>query len=281
METTSTPTPITRNAYPSITEGWILLAVLIGWQLALSIPIGIPMYVAKAQNIDLYGIPELLLYVLTFWLTIRFAQKRRGTTALAFRPVNLGIYPLVAIGTIALGVLIEPLLSAIPSPDWLEEILKEMFTKNLIISAVLAAPILEEILLRGIVLDGFLKQYSPAKAIFWSAVIFGVMHLNPVQAVGAFLLGLPLGWLYYRTGSLWPGIALHFVNNAVSSLGFLFLEDDNLDMSANTTRFLVGDDATYFTVLAVCAVVVAGCYVLLNRLMPKQERPADWTPPVV
>ncbi len=272
MDTTSTSAQInTRNAYPSITEGWILLAVLIGWQLVLSIPIGIPMYFAKEQGINLYGLPELLIYVLTFWLTIRYAQKRRGTKALAFGPVKPGIFPIVAIGTVALATLTEPLVSALPTPEWLEEIMKQMFTKSLIISAVLAAPLLEEILLRGIVLDGFLKQYNPAKAIVWSAVLFGVMHLVPVQVVNAFMLGLVLGWLYYRTGSLWPGICLHFVNNALSSLGFLVFDTENLDMGANTTRALIGNDTTYFAVLALCAVIVVGCYFLLDKMMPRRE----------
>lgn len=272
METTpTTASAPTRNTYPSITEGWILLAVLIGWQLALSIPFGVPMYFAKEYEINLYGLPELLVYVLTFWLTIRFAQKRRDTKALAFGAVNPVIFPLVAIGTIALGVLTEPLISAFPTPDWLAELMKSMFTKSLIITAVLAAPLLEEILLRGIVLDGFLKQYNPTKAIVWSAVLFGLMHLVPVQVVNAFVLGLVLGWLYYRTGSLWPGICLHFVNNALSSLGFFLFDTDKLDMGANTTRALIDNDTTYFMVLGLCAVGVIGCYVLLNRIMPKRE----------
>jgi len=272
MEPTLTSTELNNhNAYPSITQGWILLAVLIGWQLALSIPIGIPMYFANQQGINLYGLPELLVYVLTFWFTIRFAQKRRDTTALAFGPVKAGIFPVVAIGTVALATLTEPLVSAIPTPEWLEEIMKQMFTKSLIISAVLAAPLLEEILLRGIVLEGFLKRYNPTKAIVWSALLFGVMHLIPVQVVNGFLLGLILGWLYYRTGSLWPGICLHFVNNALSSLGFFIFDTDDLDMGANTTRVLVGNDTTYVGLLILCAVVAIGCYVLLNRLMPKRE----------
>jgi uncharacterized protein len=271
METTLTSSTNTRSTYPSIREGWILVAVLIGWQLVLSIPFGIPMYFAKENGIDLYGIPELLVYVLTFWFTIRYAQKRRDTKALAFGAVKPVIFPLVAIGTVALAMLTEPLISAFPTPDWLAKLMKSMFTKSLIISAVIAAPFLEEILLRGIVLDGFLKQYAPAKAIVWSAVLFGVMHLIPVQVVNAFVLGLALGWLYYRTGSLWPGICLHFVNNALSSLGFFLFDTDKLDMGANTTRAFVGNDTTYFMVLAICAVIVVGCYVLLDRIMPKRE----------
>lgn len=78
--------------------------------------------------------------------------------------------------------------------------MKTMSTKNLIFSAVLLAPVLEEIVFRGIMLDGFPKRYSPTKATLWSALFFGLIHLNPVQSVGAFMLGISLGWLHYLRG---------------------------------------------------------------------------------
>ena len=55
-------------------------------------------------------------------------------------------------------------------------------------------------------------------AIFWSALIFAVIHLNPFQAVPAFLLGILMGWVYYKTGSLKLTILMHFTNNLLSML---------------------------------------------------------------
>ncbi|TAE32213.1 MAG: CPBP family intramembrane metalloprotease [Cytophagales bacterium] len=269
METVTNTTPLDTTAtnYPSIKQGWILILILIGWTIAVSLPLGIPMYLAKENGIDLYGIPEFLAYVLSFWLTIRYAQKRRSDKTLAFGVVPVAVYPIAAVGMLAIGVLAEPLITAIPQPEWLEKAMEEMFNKKIIITAVLAAPILEEILLRGIVLDGFLKRYSPTKAIIWSAVLFGVMHLIPLQALNAFFLGLAMGWVYYRTCSLWPVILMHFVNNALSSLSFLS-DDSSIDISANTTRQLIGNDTTYGLILAACVFVLWGCYVLINRLTP-------------
>ena len=56
------------------------------------------------------------------------------------------------------------------------------------------------------------------KAILITALIFGVIHINPAQVVNAFFLGLLLGWLFYRTGSLWPSICAHILNNSLSVL---------------------------------------------------------------
>jgi len=80
---------------------------------------------------------------------------------------------------------------------------------------VLAGPVLEELLFRGVILHGFLQSYRRRSAIVMSAALFAVYHLNPWQAVPAFLMGLLFGYWRAGTGSLWPGIAGHIVANGV------------------------------------------------------------------
>ena len=53
-------------------------------------------------------------------------------------------------------------------------------------------------------------------AIIISAALFGLAHFNAAQFINALLMGLLLGWMYYRTGSLVPGILLHWVNNTMA-----------------------------------------------------------------
>lgn len=87
------------------------------------------------------------------------------------------------------------------------------------LGACVLAPLLEEMLFRGIVLRGFLARYPRRHAIALSALLFGFAHLNLYQFVAASLLGLGLGWLYERTRSLLPGILLHAsYNTALLSL---------------------------------------------------------------
>ena len=82
----------------------------------------------------------------------------------------------------------------------------------------LLAPLSEELVMRGAVLKELLQtpRLSPWAAIAVSAVLFALIHFNPAQMPHAFLIGLLLGWMYYRTGSILPGVAFHWVNNSVA-----------------------------------------------------------------
>lgn len=85
-----------------------------------------------------------------------------------------------------------------------------------ILGVVVVAPIVEEIIFRGIVLRGFLKHYSVRKSILLSALLFGIIHMNPWQFVGAFVAGIILGWWYVKTNSITTTIFGHALNNGMS-----------------------------------------------------------------
>lgn len=81
----------------------------------------------------------------------------------------------------------------------------------------LLAPLAEETVFRGAVLRSLLRwKENPWIGIVISAVLFAVIHMNPAQMPHAFLIGLLLGWLYYRTDSIVPGVVYHWVNNTVA-----------------------------------------------------------------
>ena len=78
----------------------------------------------------------------------------------------------------------------------------------------LLAPLAEEIVFRGAILKSLLQlHHSPLTAVVVSAVLFALVHINPAQMPHAFLAGLLLGWMYFRTGSILPGMCFHWVNN--------------------------------------------------------------------
>ena len=84
--------------------------------------------------------------------------------------------------------------------------------------AVIAAPVIEEILFRGIVLRS-IRKFAPAwGAILISSVLFGVYHLNIVQAVYATLMGIAAGILYEKKRNLLFPILVHFANNLITML---------------------------------------------------------------
>ncbi len=85
----------------------------------------------------------------------------------------------------------------------------------LIVYVCILAPILEETLFRGMILQS-LRPWGDRFAVVVSALLFGVFHMNLVQGVAAFCMGLVLGLIAVRSGSVLPGIFVHFLNNTLS-----------------------------------------------------------------
>lgn len=81
------------------------------------------------------------------------------------------------------------------------------------LTIALMPAIAEEVLFRGIVLPAFNKKYGKVVAIVASALIFGIYHMNWIQGVYAFILGLALGYIFVKTGSIFVTMIFHFLNN--------------------------------------------------------------------
>lgn len=80
----------------------------------------------------------------------------------------------------------------------------------------------EELLFRG-ALQGLMRPCGSAVAIFGPALLFALLHLDLTQSLTALSCGLFLGWLAERTGSILPGMLLHFANNCIA-FGNLYLQ---------------------------------------------------------
>ena len=80
-------------------------------------------------------------------------------------------------------------------------------------------PIIEEIGFRGIFLGGLLKtRCRPWLAILISALLFALLHGLGANFVTALLFGILAGWLYWRTGSIIPGLIIHVTNNSLTAI---------------------------------------------------------------
>ena len=78
-----------------------------------------------------------------------------------------------------------------------------------ILVTVIIAPIIEEILFRGILFKRLLEKHSLAFSIVVGGLIFAVMHLNPIQAIAVLPMGMYLCVMYRKLDSIIPGIFLH------------------------------------------------------------------------
>lgn len=75
---------------------------------------------------------------------------------------------------------------------------------------VVIAPVLEEAIFRGILLHRWSEKYGSIKAIVFSSLLFAVFHPD---ILGAFVFGVAMGYLYFKTGTLWVPILCHALNN--------------------------------------------------------------------
>ena len=144
------------------------------------------------------------------------------------------------------------------------ELMKQMTGGPLWSSFLVVAiftPIFEEWLCRGMVLRGLLTKMKPGWAIVVSALFFAVIHANPWQALNAFLIGLVMGYVYYKTGSLILTMIIHFVNNGTSVIL------SNIE-SMKDYDFMIDmmDKSTYYLVITVSVIVLAACIRVFSRI---------------
>jgi len=131
----------------------------------------------------------------------------------------------------------------------------------LIIGGGIIGPICEEIIFRGIILKEFLKTYDYRKAIFYSAIIFSVIHMVPIQIIATFFIGLALGYIYYKTRSLWLVCIIHVLNNMVA-----FMIGTESMLTEESTRELFGNDLLFFGSLFLAAGGIYVSYILFEKL---------------
>ena len=206
---------------PSVVAPVFLLVLLgffyIGTPLQMH---GIKLGLAVTQLAVIAGIPLLALRTLGIPIvrTLRLGRPSPAAlplVALLAAPAATGLAGLVAI---LQGAVIEV-------PESYREIMRRLVTTDsggglalaILVFAVLPA-LCEETLFRGFVLRGLLQRTSPAKAILWSALLFGAFHFDLYRLLPTAVLGLVLGWVAWATGSLWPSIVLHAANNTIAVL---------------------------------------------------------------
>ncbi|MBP5567359.1 MAG: CPBP family intramembrane metalloprotease [Bacteroidales bacterium] len=176
-----------------------------------------------AQYTTLISYPIMFIPPM-MWAAGKSRRNRMEYKGLALDNANvapLGWFKCVVMvmaATLAAGLVGDFTTSVLPPmPEWLENALKGLTTGNFWINFIcvsLFAPFFEEWLCRGMVERGLLgRGMKPVWAIVISSLFFALIHLNPWQAIPAFLLGCLFGYVYYKTGSLKLTMLMHFTNN--------------------------------------------------------------------
>ncbi len=188
----------------------------------------------------------------------RFQGIPWGTTQLPVATWLLAI-PLILASSFCFAVLVELLPGAEAFAEMMEQTLG--LTPWIGLAVVITAPLLEELLFRGMIMRGLLRQYSPGYAIGISAFVFGLFHLYPHHIIYAGAMGVVLGYVYYRTNSLWLVIFMHFINNGFSWAAGLVAPD----FAGQSTPEVYGI-AGALGISLVLGLVAVGCWYLFDRL---------------
>ncbi len=215
----------TPPTYPSIWQSVGIVCIVIVFLLGCA---PLVLLAPKVGN----EVANFLYYVaamgLSFAAVHSLRRRKLGTSTYNFRIDSWKlVFPLM-LGSIALllGV-IGPLTSLIPMPDDVGEALHSAFKQTgpaTFAYFVIAAPVLEELIFRGIMLDGLLKRYRPFTAILVSSLAFGFVHLNPWQFVTGVVIGMFMGWVYYRSRSVGACILIHMAANLTGYVMRLLLD---------------------------------------------------------
>ncbi|MFW6047660.1 MAG: CPBP family intramembrane glutamic endopeptidase, partial [Candidatus Woesearchaeota archaeon] len=170
------------------------------------------------------------------------------------------------------GIII-PIVSQIPMSDFFRQVFLEMSKQNgllMYVAIVIAAPILEEFIFRGIILDGLLKRYAPLKSILLSSLLFGVFHLNLYQFISAFIISCLMGWVYYKTGNLLLGILIHMVNNTAGTI-IGSLNQNMRNLREVSIMELYGSPANFYIITGGALAVLGIAILLLKYEFRKQK----------
>ncbi len=214
---------------------------------------------------------------LSFWILFSIWKNKSDDYSFSYKVPKGIIIPVILLGTLCIQLsLTIPLSSLIPMSDEFAELFKQslgnprnIFTFTTI---VVLAPVLEELIFRGIILKGLLKRYSPATAIAASSVLFGVVHLNPWQFISALILGIFIGWVYYRTRSISLAIIIHAFNNFTATLPEIIGIDES-KYDHTHLRELIMTDIKYTLIIGGAAVVAAACIYVLNKRLKQVPTP--------
>lgn len=178
----------------------------------------------------MWDIATMVLFsVVSIVLFLKMGWAEASRSYLQSRPWDVLLWSVVA----SLGAIVPSLLLQGLIPEWtgwVKDIVDQtnqqleglMSIPGGYMVIALLPPVVEELVFRGAVLRSLL-EWKPEKKwamIALSALFFSLVHLNPAQMPHAFLIGLLLGWMYTRTGSIVPGVAYHWANNTAAYVMF-------------------------------------------------------------
>jgi len=201
-----------------------------GIQFGLGIIIGFLKLIFNLSDFSfVIGILTVLTSIISFGIAILIGfkkTKRRFNDVFKFNKVSGFLW--IAITVFMTGFTVvssetDNLLNYIlPPPERFRYLFETLMSGQPLILSIIAIGLIpaftEEMFFRGLILDGYKYNYSKRKAIFVSALLFGIIHLNPWQFYSGFICGLITAWICIETNSILLCLFIHFFNNVLYTI---------------------------------------------------------------
>ena len=247
----------------------VTLGIWIGVQILVTL---IMIIAATANGAEISGVintimaPSLLIsdaLVIILLIAIRYCKAKE---LFQLVPKDIFIISLIfgICGMFAVDMIAEPL----DIPNVLADQFKDLSKSVMGFLAIcIIGPVMEEIMMRRVILTEMSKlTNSMWGGIIISALMFAVIHLNPIQVVFALPAGIILGWLYCKTGSLFVPICLHILNNTISFITI------RMDTGADSESPLSITKPLGLALFCVILIITIGSLIWINRYYSKKSK---------
>jgi len=267
-----------KKEFPEPIEALVTILITFGFIFAVSLIITVVALFFQTESI-LEGNASILFIIggLFFLVVpIVYARMRQFDNRKVFRlnmPRSEILWLSFPIG-LSLAVLTDELDRIIqifiPPPEiflqYLESLRAQTMTDwmLLFLGVVVIAAVSEEILFRGFLQVSLEKKGDVTRAVLLSSISWTIIHINPYWAIQIFITGVILGFLAWRTDSVYPPMIVHATNN------FLSLLVINMDLEDSMTWYLWGDHVSPI-VFIIAAGILYYCIKTISQYYVNQE----------
>ena len=264
-----------QNYYPSVLQAIHLLILYIFIQTVVDFPLALIDYFKDTEYLY-HPIKKIVLGVGSTLFILYYGFKKSKASLTDVFPVKF-FNPFIVIPVLTFlwaaqnlleipGALLDKYL---PAPDWFWEMFNKIFEGDFgfwgaFMKVAVVAPVVEELIFRGLILQGFRRNYHAITAVFMSALLFALFHLNPWQFPATFVLGLLLGWIMIRTNNIILAIIGHSINNFLVLLSITFWKEIHA-----SAFFLMEKGKFYFISLLIVLFSLALIYLLSYKKQKK------------
>lgn len=190
-----------------------------------------------SENLGITLFLTTSLSLIMFFVVYSFVKNKHKKVFLGMfsRDINFNflytIIPMI-VGTMLLNIFFNYLIPTGQDNTYNEFMMKIATDKSIIILFIIPiaiiAPITEELIFRGMILKGIASNHNAIMAIFLSAFLFSIIHLNLAQIPNAFILGVIFAFIMLHTKNIFYTIIYHAINNFFVTFMLFFVKPEDL-----------------------------------------------------